>query len=192
MTDISSSDNTPQAASVAAKNTLQQASHWSAALWWDMIKTSFAAWIDDYAPSMGAALSYYTVFSLAPLLVIVISVAGLIFGPDAVRGALFTEINGLMGADAAKGIQDLLSSVSKPSTGIIGSILGVIVLLIGAGFVFTRNFKRRDFQQIIYANLPHLALDAVLLVLARGERTRHLDQLAFFERGGFLAFLFPA
>ena len=106
------------------------------AQWWDMIKASFAAWLDDYAPSMGAALSYYTVFSLAPLLVIVISVAGLIFGADAVRGAIFSQINGLMGADAAKGIQDLLSSVSKPSTGIVGAILGVVVLLIGATTVF--------------------------------------------------------
>ena len=136
MTDISSSDGTAQAAAEAAINALQQASHWSAAQWWRMIKMSFAAWVDDYAPSMGAALAYYTVFSLAPLLVIVISVAGLIFGPDAVRGAIFSEINGLMGADAAIAIQDLLTSVSKPSTGIIGSILGVIVLLIGATSVF--------------------------------------------------------
>ena len=136
MTDISSIDNTTQAAAVAAKNTLLQASHWSAAQWWRMIKMSFAAWVDDYAPSMGAALAYYTVFSLAPLLVIVISMSGLIFGPDAVRGAIFSEINGLMGADAAIAIQDLLTSVSKPSTGIIGSILGVLVLLIGATSVF--------------------------------------------------------
>ena len=136
MTDISSTDNTPQAAVTAAKDTLQQASHWSAALWWDMIKTTFAAWIDDYAPSMGAALAYYTVFSLAPLLVIVISLAGLMFGPDAVRGAIFSEINGLMGADAALAIEGLLSSFSKPSTGIIGSVLGVVVLLIGATSVF--------------------------------------------------------
>ena len=136
MTDISSSDNTTHDAAAGAKTSLQQASRWSAAQWWDMIKASFAAWVDDYAPSMGAALSYYTVFSLAPLLLIVISVAGLIFGADAVQGAVFSQINGLMGADAAKGIQDLLSSVSKPSTGIIGSILGVVVLLIGATTVF--------------------------------------------------------
>jgi len=101
-----------------------------------MIKAALAAWLDDYAPSMGAALSYYTVFSLAPLLVIVISVAGLIFGADAVRGAIFSQIDGLMGAEAAKGIQDLLSSVSKPSTGIVGTVLGVVVLLIGATTVF--------------------------------------------------------
>ncbi len=101
-----------------------------------MLKASLVAWIDDYAPSMGAALSYYTVFSLAPLLVIVISVAGLVFGADAVRGAIFIQIDGLMGADAAKVIQDLLSSVSKPSTGILGAGLGFVVLLIGATTVF--------------------------------------------------------
>jgi membrane protein len=101
-----------------------------------MFKATMTAWIDDYAPSMGAALSYYTVFSLAPLLVIVISVAGLIFGADAVRGAIFYQIDDLMGADAAKAIQDLLGSVSKPSTGILGTVLGVVVLLIGATTVF--------------------------------------------------------
>ena len=52
--------------------------------WWTLVKTAVSSWVDDYAPSMGAALSYYTVFSLAPLLLIVISVAGLVFGDDAV------------------------------------------------------------------------------------------------------------
>lgn len=101
-----------------------------------MVKAALAAWLDDYGPSMGAALSYYTVFSLAPLLVIVISVAGLIFGADAVRGSIIAQIDGLMGVEAAKGIQDLLSSVSKPSTGVLGTVIGVVVLLIGATTVF--------------------------------------------------------
>ncbi len=101
-----------------------------------MIMAALSAWLDDYAPSMGAALSYYTVFSLAPLLLIVISVAGLIFGADAVRGAVFAQIDGLMGAEAAKGIQDLLSSVSKPSTGLLGTVIGGVMLLIGATTVF--------------------------------------------------------
>src|SRR3954465_11009188 len=87
------------------------------AQWWQLIKNAASAWIDDYAPSMGAALSYYTVFSLAPLLVIVISVAGLIFGDDAARGEIFGQLTGMMGPDAAKGIQDLLASVTKPSSG---------------------------------------------------------------------------
>ncbi len=107
---------------------------WSA--WWALVKQAASAWIDDYAPSMGAALSYYTVFSLAPLLVIVISVAGLIFGADAARGEIFGQLSGLMGPDAAKGIQDLLASVSKPSSGIVGTVVGVAVLLVGATSVF--------------------------------------------------------
>ena len=132
----SSDDNTARDSVAGAKTSLQKASRWSVRQWWSMIKAALAAWLDDYAPSMGAALSYYTVFSLAPLLVIVISVAGLIFGADAVRGAVFAQIDGLMGAEAAKGIQELLRSVSKPSTGILGTVLGLVVLLIGATTVF--------------------------------------------------------
>src|SRR4051812_5276542 len=85
---------------------------------------------------MGAALSYYSVFSLAPLLLIVVSVAGLVFGDEAVRGELFAQLQGLMGEDAAKAIQGLLASVSKPSHGIVGAVVGVAVLLIGATTVF--------------------------------------------------------
>lgn len=104
--------------------------------WWALVKDSVSAWIDDYAPSMGAALSYYTVFSLAPLLVIVVSLAGLVFGDEAVRGELFGQISGLMGPEAAKGIQELLARASKPGTGALGTVVGVIVLLIGATTVF--------------------------------------------------------
>jgi membrane protein len=106
------------------------------AAWWALMKESVSAWIDDYAPSMGAALSYYTVFSLAPLLVIVVSVAGLVFGDDAVRGELFGQIEALMGSEAAKGIQDLLAAASKPSHGAVGTLVGAVVLLIGATTVF--------------------------------------------------------
>ena len=85
--------------------------------WWSLVKSAASAWIDDYAPSMGAALSYYTVFSLAPLLLIVVSVAGLVFGEEAVRGELFAQLQGLMGEDAAKAIEGLLASVSQPRQG---------------------------------------------------------------------------
>ncbi|MEO5844785.1 MAG: YihY/virulence factor BrkB family protein [Caldimonas sp.] len=104
--------------------------------WWTLVKTAFSSWIDDYAPSMGAALSYYTVFSLAPLLLIVVSVAGLVFGDEAVRGELFSQLQGLMGADAAKAVQDLLVSVNKPTQGIVGTIVGVALLVFGATTVF--------------------------------------------------------
>jgi membrane protein len=108
----------------------------SLATWWALVKTAVSSWVDDYAPSMGAALSYYTVFSLAPLLLIVVSVAGLVFGQDAVRGALFEQLQGLMGEDAAKAVQGLLASVNKPSHGIVATALGIAVLVFGATTVF--------------------------------------------------------
>ena len=104
--------------------------------WWALVKKGASAWIDDYAPSMGAALSYYTVFSLAPMLLIVISVAGLVFGQDAARGALFGEIAALMGPEAAKAIQGVLASVNKPFEGVLATVIGIVVLLVGATSVF--------------------------------------------------------
>src|ERR1700712_5268218 len=94
------------------------------------------AWIDDHAQSMGAALSYYTVFSIAPLLLIAISVAGLVFGQDAARGAVVQQLQGLIGQSGAQAIQDLLKNVSKPAEGIVATITGVVVLVIGATSVF--------------------------------------------------------
>ena len=108
----------------------------SFAEWWKLVKDAFTAWSDDYAPSMGAALAYYSVFSMAPLLVIVISIAGLIFGEDAARGQVFEQLRGLMGADAAKAIEDLLRSVKEPSAGITSALIGFGVLLVGATSVF--------------------------------------------------------
>jgi membrane protein len=93
-------------------------------------------WMDDYAPSMGAALAYYTMFSIAPLLLIVISVAGLIFGQDAARGEIFNQLQGLMGAQGAAAVQELLQSVNRPSEGIVATLVGTGLLMIGATTVF--------------------------------------------------------
>ena len=103
---------------------------------WALVKSAVSAWLDDDAPSMGAALSYYTVFSLAPLLLIVIAIAGLMFGTDAVRGEVFTQLSGLMGDEAARAVEGMLAGVSKPSQGIAGSLIGGAVLLVGATTVF--------------------------------------------------------
>lgn len=104
--------------------------------WWPLAKKSASAWIGDYAPSMGAALSYYTVFSLAPMLLIVVAVAGLVFGQDAARGALAEQLSSMMGAQGAEAVQGLLASASKPSEGILATVIGVAVLLLGATTVF--------------------------------------------------------
>lgn len=103
---------------------------------WRLLNTAFSSWVDDYAQSMGAALAYYTMFSIAPLLLIVISIAGLIFGVDAARGEIFAQLQGLMGEQGALAVQSLLESVSKPAQSVSATIVGVALLLIGATTVF--------------------------------------------------------
>ncbi|MHB8914903.1 MAG: YihY/virulence factor BrkB family protein [Thiobacillus sp.] len=103
---------------------------------WGMIKAAATSWSDDYAPSMGAALSYYTLFSIAPLLLIVISVAGLVFGEEAARGEIFSQLNGFMGSEAAAAIQGLLESVNKPTKGTLATVVGIVLVIIGATTVF--------------------------------------------------------
>ena len=104
--------------------------------WWGLVKSAASSWSDDYAPSMGAALSYYSVFSMAPLLLLVISIAGLVFGQDAARGELFGTLQSLMGQEAARAIQDMLGAMSRPAHGITGTAIGIGALVIGATTVF--------------------------------------------------------
>jgi membrane protein len=103
---------------------------------WILIKAAASSWSDDYAPSMGAALAYYTLFSIAPLLLIVISIAGLIFGVDAARGEIVGQLQDLMGRQGAAAVQGLLESVNKPAQGVTATIVGAVLLLIGATTVF--------------------------------------------------------
>ncbi len=94
------------------------------------------AWVADYAPSMGAAISYYTVFSLAPLLVIVIAIAGALFGREAVQGLIATELSGLIGKDGAEVVQGLVAAASDTERGLVAGLISLVVLLVGATTVF--------------------------------------------------------
>jgi len=102
----------------------------------DLCKQTFASWRADYAPSMGAALAYYTVFSVAPLILIVISVVGLVFGREEARGEIFEQISGLMGADGARAVQIMLEALNKPRQGIVATLAGIALLVVGATTVF--------------------------------------------------------
>lgn len=101
-----------------------------------LLKESASSWSADYAPSMGAAISYYTLFSIAPLLLIVIAVAGMVFGADAARGAIFEQLRGLIGDGGAQAIEGMVEAANKSEGGIISTIIGVVVLLLGATTVF--------------------------------------------------------
>ncbi|MGV8899187.1 MAG: YihY/virulence factor BrkB family protein [Burkholderiaceae bacterium] len=103
---------------------------------WILIKAAASSWVDDYAQSMGAALAYYTMFSIAPLLLIVISIAGLVFGVEAARGEIVGQLQGLMGQQGAQAVQGLLESVNKPAESITATLVGGILLMIGATSVF--------------------------------------------------------
>ena len=97
-----------------------------------LMKQALAAWSNDYAPSMGAALSYYTLFSITPLLVMVIAIAGFFFGDDAVRGEIFAQLNGLLGSEGARAVEQMLQSVSKPEEGAVAAAISLGVLVLGA------------------------------------------------------------
>ena len=103
---------------------------------WNLVKKAATAWLDDYAPSMGAALAYYTLFSIAPLLLIAIAVAGVVFGAEAARGEIVAQLQGLMGDQGAQAIQGLLESVSKPKESALATVVATVLLLIGATTVF--------------------------------------------------------
>jgi membrane protein len=85
---------------------------------------------------MGAALAYYTLFSLAPILVVAIAVAGLVFGPEAVRGEIVGQIDGLIGPQGAQAVQAMLEGAARPSNSIPATIVGVITFFLGATGAF--------------------------------------------------------
>ena len=103
---------------------------------WNLARHTMRSWLEDYAPSMGAALAYYTLFSLAPLLLIVISVAGMVFGEDAARGEIALQLRALMGDSGAMAVQDLLSSVREPAEGAWATAVGLLLMFVGATTVF--------------------------------------------------------
>lgn len=101
-----------------------------------ILKAAFSGFMNDMALKYSASLSYYTIFSLAPLLLLVISLAGIFLGKDAIQGKVFSEINGLVGNDAAKQIQDMIKHLEMSGKSTVSVIIGVVTLIIGATTVF--------------------------------------------------------
>ena len=102
-----------------------------------ILQKTASDWMEDQAPSLGAALAYYTVFSLAPLLIIAIAIAGLVFGQEAAQGQIFEQLQALIGEESGKAMQDMVQSANaKPATGVVATLIGVATLLFGASGVF--------------------------------------------------------
>jgi membrane protein len=132
---------------------------------WSMARESVSAWVDDFAPSMGAAIAYYTMFSMAPMLLIILAIAGFFFGREAASDQLYAQIGGLVGDDSARAIQGLVDSASNPKEGAIATIVSVVLLLIGATTVFAE--LQTDLDRVWKA--PAAKKDEGLWSMVRGR-----------------------
>jgi membrane protein len=130
-----------------------------------LFKAAAVNWVHDYAQSMGAALAFYTMFSIAPLLLIVISIAGLVFGEEAARGEIFNQLRGMLGGPGALAVQGLLESAGKPAESALATGFGLVLLFIGATSVFA---ELQDALDRIW-RAPQRAKSAGLWGLARAR-----------------------
>jgi membrane protein len=99
---------------------------------WRFVLAILSNFIADRAMTRGAAIAYYTTFSMAPLLLLLIAVAGLVFGEEAVRGAILGELGGLMGPEGAKALEDMVQSASNTGSGIAATTISIVLLMIAA------------------------------------------------------------
>jgi membrane protein len=101
-----------------------------------LVKQTASDWSDDNASTLAGSLAYYAIISIAPLLLVVIAIAGFVFGEEAAHGAIMEEIGGFVGYESAETVQSMVESADRPRAGLFASIVGVVVLLFGATGVF--------------------------------------------------------
>src|SRR5262249_12243537 len=141
--------------------------------WKMMLKDSILAFINDEALSRGAAIAFYTVTSIGPVLLIVIAIAGLAFGQDAAQNALTAQLSGLMGQQTAEVLQTAVASAASRSSGIVATMIGIITLIVTASGVFVEmqtalnaiwkaTPKGTTVSQLIRARAASLGLVAAL------------------------------
>ncbi|ASQ46045.1 YihY/virulence factor BrkB family protein [Legionella clemsonensis] len=104
---------------------------------WRLIKETIAGWSKDRVSTLAAALAYYTIFSIGPLLIICIAIAGLVFGKEAIQTQVLHQIENMFGSGSAKQIQTMLMHAFEPTTSLLAQIIGIIILLFGAAGVFS-------------------------------------------------------
>jgi membrane protein len=114
---------------------------------WLLLKDSAVAWADDNIGEQGAALSFFTIFSLSPLLILVILLSSLSFGQEAASGHLVSQIRGLIGIEGAKFVQSLITNAYKSGSSVVAAVFSVVMLLLGASAVF---IQLRDSLNMIW------------------------------------------
>jgi len=105
---------------------------------WELLKSTAVKWVNDKAPRLGAALAYYTVFALVPLLVIIIAMIGLFFGQEAAQGYIIDQLSSLVGEQSGHALQEMIERAARPQTGLLASLLAFVTLLFGASGVFAQ------------------------------------------------------
>jgi len=131
---------------------------------WGLLKETVSEWNKDKASRLAAALAYYTVFSLAPLLIIVIAIASSVFGEEAAKGEIVGQIQGLVGTDGAQFIETAIENANKPTTGTTASIISLVILLFGASSVFA---QLQDTLNTIWSVPPKPGLGVIKLIQSR-------------------------
>lgn len=127
-----------------------------------LLKSTYTEWGKDKAPIWGAALAYYTVFSLGPLLLVILAITGLFFGREAVRGDIFNQMKSFLGPDGAKTIELMIKGASKPTNGIIASLIGLITLILGASGIFGQMKQALNFIWKVQTK-PHAGIMKILM-----------------------------
>ncbi len=103
---------------------------------WKLLKDSFAGFSDDKVTKLSASLAYYTVFSMGPLLILIISLCGIFLGREAIEGEVYKQLEGFMGSDTAKSLQDIIKNAAISGGSTIAIVIGAVTLLVGATTVF--------------------------------------------------------
>jgi membrane protein len=166
--------------------------------WRQLLTEMFMSWSRHGASAQSAALAFYTIFSLAPVLIVVIALAGAIFGEDAVRGQIFREFRGLMGDQPAMLVQEVLKSAAQPSTSRLATLVGIVTLLLGAtavfgqlqdalnlvwdvapkpGAVFTTLLRKRLLSFAVVFGIGFLLMVSLVLSAALSAFSEYLDRL---------------
>lgn len=144
---------------------------------WRLIRDTFKNWNEDKAPRLAAALSYYTIFSLAPLLVLVIAITGFIIGNNVtIRNQILAQIQGLVGGQGAQIVNTLITNTSRPRDGILATVIGIVTLLLGATGVFG---QLQDSLNTIWKVKPVKNRGLMTMVIDRAQSFAMVFGLAF-------------
>jgi membrane protein len=130
-----------------------------------LVKDAFKDWQKDKAARLGAALAYYAIFSIGPLVLIMTAIAGLVFGEEAARGQIASSLDGTLGRSGAEMVQTIVQGASKPAAGIIATVVGAVTLLLGASGLFG---QLQDSLNTIWDVMPRPGAGIMAMLKNRG------------------------